>query len=97
MATHRYLEISTAAVTREVMGKLTRGEIEGISTYPSREGAFVMVPSEMAGEGELRERLQREEPGLCALLVHAVEQDCQAVRLDADGDGVPEGLPSHDW
>lgn len=90
MAITKLLDISTCHVTQQDMESLAEPN-DKISAFSYDEGCIIITP---------QQPFQYEHPsksfykvGQCAL-----ENDCDHIRLDADGDKLEcHGLDSHDW
>jgi hypothetical protein len=95
MAVHKYLDASTAHVSKatadwlagQARDTLKHGVIPTLVVYDYLYGWFVPVPEDM----------DRAVPfDLRAVLNHAKQHGCILVRLDGDGDEI-EGLPTFKW
>lgn len=82
----KYLDISTAHVTRETMDQASLNPYF-IAEY--EYGAFFYVP-----DGE--DIAEDTRPDLAAVLQFAKDNDCTLVRFDCDGGSFAE-LETYDW
>lgn len=98
MAIHKYLDASTAHITKEDNALLqqteTSKDVPGCFVYPYDCGYFISVYSDSPSAEEM------EESGFSnsffTLLEYARERECSVLRLDGDGDEI-ETIPTHNW
>lgn len=99
MAVQKFLDLSTAHITRSDAEHLDASGRHSLIVYPTGEyGWFIHAPSDNAEWIELRERALRTgfSEAFVALLEKARAESCWFLRLDCDADEDPT-LPVFSW
>jgi len=98
MSINKYLDASTAHITREDNSLLQQTEtsegVPGCYVYPYDCGYFISVYPDAPSEEEKKESGFSES--FFKVLEYARKNGCTVLRLDADGDPI-KGLKKHDW
>lgn len=89
MSVYKYLDLSTAHVTKDVMAP-EANPFYLVATY--EYGAFFYVPSEDTESFAP----DTTAPSLLAVLAYAKQNGCTLVRLDRDANTV-DALPIYEW
>ena len=97
MSVCRYLDTTTAHLPEDEADALRASTIEHVCADPYEYGWWVWVPpiAYPQDADELAD-LRAQAPRLLDLINYARSQDCDHLRLDADGAAI-DGLPTFQW
>ena len=94
----KYLDASTGHITREDNALLQQTEtsegVPGCYVYPYDNGYFISIYPDEPSEQEMKESGFSES--FFNVQEYARKNGCTVLRLDADGDEIPE-LETHRW
>ena len=96
MSIHKYLDASTAHITKDdnTLLELNVSEVPGCYVYPYDCGYFISVYPDAPSEEEKKDSAFSES--FFKVQEYARKNGCTVLRLDADGDHIP-GMPLHQW